>query len=209
MIRTLGALVDAAAKADALRTDLQAGLHRIERSAAALPRRPRVYFEEWNEPLIAGIGWVSELITIAGGEDGFAEIAASPGAKGRIIAEPSEVIARAPDIVIGSWCGKRFRPEQVRARPGWEAIPAVRNGTCTRSSPATSCNRVRPRSATGCASCTRSCSAGPRRPLDRPGNAARDQPAGAPLLTRSARTGSTGAGTAPRRTHILRRRGHA
>ena len=128
MIRTLGALVDAVDRTQALIDDLQAGLRDIERSAVTLPRRPRVYFEEWNDPLISGIRWVSELITIAGGEDCFAELAISSAAKGRIIADPDEVIERAPDIIIGSWCGKRFRPEHVRTRPGWEAIPAVRNG---------------------------------------------------------------------------------
>jgi iron complex transport system substrate-binding protein len=128
MIRTLGAIVDAGDAASALIARLQQGLHDIERAAVALPRRPRIYFEEWNDPLIAGIGWVSELIAIAGGEDCFAELAAAPAAAGRIIADSGEVIARAPDIIIGSWCGKRFRPAQLRARAGWEAIPAVRDG---------------------------------------------------------------------------------
>ncbi|MBS0412736.1 MAG: cobalamin-binding protein [Proteobacteria bacterium] len=91
-------------------------------------RRPRVYFEEWDEPQISGIRWVSELIAIAGGEDCFAERAAQPLAKGRIIADPLEVVRRAPDIIIGSWCGKKFRPEQLAARPGWQNVPAVRGG---------------------------------------------------------------------------------
>ena len=82
----------------------------------------------WNEPLISGIGWVSEMIRIAGGEDVFADLAAHPGAKSRIIADPSEVVRRAPDIIIGSWCGKKFRPESLCIRPGWDVIPAVRNG---------------------------------------------------------------------------------
>jgi iron complex transport system substrate-binding protein len=128
MIRTLGAIVDAGDAASALIARLQQGLHDIERAAVALPRHPHIYFEEWNDPLIAGIGWVSELIAIAGGEDCFAELAAAPAAAGRIIADSGEVIARAPDIIIGSWCGKRFRPAQLRARAGWEAIPAVRDG---------------------------------------------------------------------------------
>lgn len=128
MIGTLGALVHAGTKAELLIAGLQAGLHDIERSAALLPRRPRVYFEEWDAPLISGIRWVSELIAIAGGDDCFMELAAAHAAKGRIIADPGEIIARAPEIIIGSWCGKRFRPEQVRNRPGWEAIPAVRDG---------------------------------------------------------------------------------
>ncbi len=128
MIGMLGAMVDATAKSQTLITELHEGLADIERSAATLPRRPRIYFEEWNEPLISGIGWVSELIAIAGGEDCFAELAQAQSAKGRIVADEREVIRRAPDIIIGSWCGKRFRPEQVCERPGWETIPAVRNG---------------------------------------------------------------------------------
>lgn len=90
--------------------------------------RPRVYFEEWDAPQISGIRWVSELIGIAGGEDCLAELAAQPLAKGRIVADPLEVVRRAPDIIVGSWCGKKFRPEQVAARPGWQDVPAVRDG---------------------------------------------------------------------------------
>ncbi len=127
MIRVLGAMVDATARTSALIAELRAGLTAIERSAARLSRRPRVYFEEWDEPLVCGIGWVSELIRIAGGEDCFSELASARSAKQRIIADPTEVIHRAPDIIVGSWCGKKFRPERVRARPGWEAILAVRN----------------------------------------------------------------------------------
>lgn len=125
-IAMLGALVGAQAKAEALITELRTGLTAIQQQA--LPRRPRVYFEEWNDPLISAIRWVSELITIAGGEDCFPELAQSAGAKGRIIADPQEVVRRAPDIIIGSWCGKRFRPEQVQARVGWAEIPAVKHG---------------------------------------------------------------------------------
>lgn len=128
MIHTLGAMVDVVEKTRHLIAELRAGLAAIELSAASLPRRPRIYFEEWNDPLISGIRWVSELITIAGGDDCFAELAASHAAKGRIIADSEEVIRRAPDIIIGSWCGKRFTPQQVCERTGWVAIPAVRNG---------------------------------------------------------------------------------
>jgi len=88
-------------------------------------RRPRVYFEEWDEPPISAIRWVSELIGIAGGDDCFPELALEPMGKQRIIADPLEIVRRAPDIVIGSWCGKHFRPEKVAARPGWQAVPAV------------------------------------------------------------------------------------
>lgn len=127
-IRRLGALVGVAAKADALADTLARGLDDVREASARLPRRPTVYFEEWDEPLISGIRWVSELIGIAGGNEALPHRAIEPLAKHRIIADPAEVIATAPDIIIGSWCGKRFRPEQVAARPGWEDIPAIRDG---------------------------------------------------------------------------------
>ena len=107
---------------------MRAGLQAIEAAASRLPRRPRVYFEEWDEPPISAIRWVSELVGIAGGDDCFAELATEPLGKNRIIADPSEIVRRCPDIVIGSWCGKKFRPEKVAARPGWQAVNAVRNG---------------------------------------------------------------------------------
>jgi iron complex transport system substrate-binding protein len=99
----------------------------VRTAACALPRRPRVYFEEWDVPAISAIRWVSELVGIAGGDDIFPERAAASLARDRIIADTNEVVARAPDIVIGSWCGKKFRPEQVATRPGWATIPAVRD----------------------------------------------------------------------------------
>ncbi len=128
MIRVLGGMLGISAQAERLATTLETELDHIASATRTLPQRPRVYFEEWNDPLISGIGWVSELIAIAGGEDCFPELACEPAAKQRIIADPDEVIRRAPDIIIGSWCGKKFRPEQVTARPGWAAIPAVRDG---------------------------------------------------------------------------------
>jgi iron complex transport system substrate-binding protein len=127
-IRRLGALVGAGERANAYADGLQRGLDAIADGAARLPRRPRVYFEEWDEPLITGIRWVSELVGIAGGDDIFPERAVEPLAKGRILADGAEVVARAPDIVLGSWCGKKFRPEKVAARAGWSTIPAVRDG---------------------------------------------------------------------------------
>lgn len=127
-IRRLGALVGATDKANAYADELARGLDAIAVQAATLPRRPSVYFEEWDEPMISGIRWVSELVAIAGGDDIFPERAASSLARGRILEDPSEVIRRAPDIILGSWCGKKFRPEKVAARPGWDAIPAVRDG---------------------------------------------------------------------------------
>ena len=96
--------------------------------AARLPFRPKVYFEEWDDPMISAIRWVSELIGVAGGEDCFPELAANAGGAQRIVADPQDVVRRAPDLIIGSWCGKKFRPEKVAARAGWAHIPAVVNG---------------------------------------------------------------------------------
>ncbi|QDE38771.1 cobalamin-binding protein [Luteibacter pinisoli] len=127
-IRRLGALVGVAAKADALADSLARGLDEVRDASSRLSRRPTVYFEEWDEPLISGIRWVSELIGIAGGNEALPHRATQSLAKHRIIADPAEVIATAPDIIIGSWCGKRFRPEHVAARTGWEAVPAIRDG---------------------------------------------------------------------------------
>lgn len=128
MIRTLGALVGAEDRARALIDRLGKHMEVVRHSGESLSRRPRVYFEEWDQPLISGILWVSELIELAGGENVFADVAAQPLAGSRIIHDPHEVVRRAPDIIIGSWCGKKFRPEQLAARPGWETIPAVRDG---------------------------------------------------------------------------------
>lgn len=127
MIRMLGGMVGCEAKAASLVGDMQSQLEQVAAGARALPCKPRVYFEEWNDPLISGIHWVSELIELAGGVDCFAELGREPLAKNRIIADPLEVARRAPDIIFGSWCGKRFRPESVAARPGWADIPAVRD----------------------------------------------------------------------------------
>ena len=127
-IRRLGALVGAGDKAKAYADELERGLDAIEDQAASLPRRPRVYFEEWDEPPITGIRWVAELVRIAGGDDVFPELSVEPLAKQRILADAGEVVRRAPDIILGSWCGKKFRPDKVAARPGWGGIPAVRDG---------------------------------------------------------------------------------
>ncbi|AKC87407.1 cobalamin-binding protein [Pseudoxanthomonas suwonensis] len=127
-VRRLGTLVGAGDRAAAYADSLRRGLDAIEREAASLPVRPKVYFEEWDEPIITGIRWVAELVRIAGGDDVFPDLSAEPLAKARILASGDPVVARAPDIILGSWCGKKFRPEQVAARPGWDAIPAVRNG---------------------------------------------------------------------------------
>ncbi len=127
MIRTLGALVGAADRAARLVAELEAGLEAIRAQADRLGSRPRVYFEEWDEPMISGIRWVSEIIGIAGGDDIFPELALSQDARGRIVGDASEVVRRAPDLILGSWCGKKFRPEKLRARPGWSEVPAVRD----------------------------------------------------------------------------------
>ncbi len=127
-ILTIGGLLGCEVRARELAAQLQSGLDDIAAAARALPRRPRVYFEEWDEPQFSGIQWVSELITLAGGDDCFPELARESLGKNRIIAEPLEVPRRAPDIVFGSWCGKKFRPELVAARPGWQDVPAVRDG---------------------------------------------------------------------------------
>lgn len=126
-IRRLGALVGVADKARAYADTLEGGLAAVAHESARHARRPKVYFEEWDEPLISGIQWVAELVRIAGGDDILPELAAEPMAKNRIMADGGKVIARNPDIIFGSWCGKKFRPEKVAARPGWEAIAAVRN----------------------------------------------------------------------------------
>lgn len=128
MIALLGAMIGVPQKTAALILRLETGMQAVRQSATRLPRRPRIYFEEWDEPMISGIRWVSELIVIAGGEDFFPELASAAGAKLRIIADPGEVVRRAPDIVIGSWCGKKFQPERVAQRPGWTDIPAIRHG---------------------------------------------------------------------------------
>jgi iron complex transport system substrate-binding protein len=127
MIRVLGGMIGCETKALALVESLQANLRRAEVRAADWPVRPRVYFEEWDDPLISGIRWVSELIEIAGGTDCFAELKDQPLARNRIIADHGEVVRRRPDIIIGSWCGKKFQPTSVAARPGWQSIPAVTN----------------------------------------------------------------------------------
>ena len=127
MIRTVGALVNAADRAERLASDLFDGVAAVRRRAAQRSRRPKVYFEEWDEPMISGIAWVSELIAVAGGDDIFTDLSRHASAKDRIVSA-EQVIAGAPDVIIGSWCGKRFRPEKLAARPGFAALPAVKNG---------------------------------------------------------------------------------
>jgi iron complex transport system substrate-binding protein len=126
MILTLSSLVGATEKGAALVSELEGNLLQIREKAKAFPRRPRVYFEEWDEPMISGIRWVSELVEIAGGEDVFAEKSHSQSATGRIISDSRAVLERDPEVILGSWCGKKFRPERVAARPGWATVAAVK-----------------------------------------------------------------------------------
>lgn len=127
-VQRLGALVGAATRAQAYAAQLRAHVDDVRESARRLPRRPRMYFEEWDEPQISAIRWVSELMAIAGGDDIFPGRAAASLGRERIVTDPLEVVRAAPDIVVGSWCGKKFRAERVAARPGWDAVPAVRDG---------------------------------------------------------------------------------
>jgi iron complex transport system substrate-binding protein len=124
MIRTVGAMVDASERARQLVSTLETRLADARSRAEQLPKRPRVFFEEWDDPLISAIGWVSELIEIAGGVDIFADRAGRGAAKNRVVTI-DEVVAREPDLIIGSWCGKKFRPERVIARPGFDRTSAV------------------------------------------------------------------------------------
>ncbi len=124
----LSALVGAIEKGRALVDEMQRSIDTALRVAGGLPFRPRVYVEEWDEPRISGIQWVCELVRIAGGDDIFPERAACSLAKDRILANDNEIIARKPQLIIGSWCGKHFRPERVIERDGYSEIPAVRSG---------------------------------------------------------------------------------
>ena len=127
MIKTLNSLIGATDRAERLAQELAASLVAVREQAAQLPRRPRVYFEEWDDPMISGIGWVSELVEVAGGVDVFADRSSCKLAKDRIVTA-EEIIRHAPDIIVGSWCGKKFRPEKVAQRPGFDCIPAVKRG---------------------------------------------------------------------------------
>ena len=132
MVETLGRLVGAEAKAVAMVAELEAQIAATRAIAAEriakTGHRPRVYFEEWDEPNITAVRWVSEMIEIAGGENIFTDRAASPLARDRILADPLEVVRRDPEIIIGSWCGKHFRSEHISRRPGWSTVTAVQNG---------------------------------------------------------------------------------
>ena len=126
MIRMLGAMVDAGERAGELVGALEARLAEARTRADNLKKRPRVFFEEWDDPLISGIAWVSELVEITGGIDIFADRRNGGAAKDHVVTA-EEVVAREPDLIIGSWCGKKFRPERVASRPGFQKIPAVQH----------------------------------------------------------------------------------
>lgn len=126
-IRWVGGMLGRAAEAEALLSGMAARIEAVQAAALRWPRRPRVYFEEWPEPLISGIGWVGELIELAGGEDVFAHLAPLRSASERVVTS-DDVIAQAPEVMLASWCGKPFKPDSVRARPGWENIPAIQAG---------------------------------------------------------------------------------
>jgi len=127
MVLVLSSMVGATGRGQKLIDDLQSNLDGVRVAAAKVKRRPKVYFEEWDEPMISAIRWVSELVEIAGGTDVFTSRSHSQAANGRIV-DSAAVLESAPDIMIASWCGKKFRPERVRAREGWSAVPAVRDG---------------------------------------------------------------------------------
>ena len=127
MLYQVAAMVGEAGRAEVLLEQMRVRLSQIEAVGRALARRPRIYFEEWDEPPISCIRWVSELVGIAGGDDCFPELALQAMGKGRIIEDAGEIVRRSPDIIIGSWCGKKFRAEKVAAREGWGDVPAVRD----------------------------------------------------------------------------------
>ena len=126
-LRLVAGLVGAQDRAEAWITQCEARHAQIAQAASTWPRRPRVYFEEWDEPMISAIRWVSELVTVAGGDDVFPELALQSMGRDRVIADALAPARRAPDIIVGSWCGKKFRPEKVAARAGWAEVPAVRD----------------------------------------------------------------------------------
>ena len=127
MIQLLASMVGAAQRGAQLVKVLEDNLSEVREGAKAFPFRPKVYFEEWDEPMISGIRWVSELVEVAGGEDVLSDLSHSQAASGRIH-DGARIRDEKPQVILASWCGKKFRPERVAARAGWDAIPAVRDG---------------------------------------------------------------------------------
>src|SRR5262249_57808138 len=130
VIRMRGAVVGRGDKADAVANSVAARVNAVHERALKLPSRPRVYFEEWDGPMISGIAWVSELIEAAGGVEVFPQLAAQKNAKDRIVSF-DDVIGARPDIIIGSWCGKKFVRVKVQARLGFAEVPAINYGRVT------------------------------------------------------------------------------
>ena len=127
MLYQVAAMVGEANQAEIRLNQMREALNAIQNATVNFKRRPKIYFEEWDEPRISCIRWVSELISLAGGDDCFPELAKMPMGKDRIIADDQMIVERAPDIIIGSWCGKKFRAEKICQRPGWQDVPAVKN----------------------------------------------------------------------------------
>jgi iron complex transport system substrate-binding protein len=127
MIRTLARILGIASKGDALIHSLRLGMASVEGAAQRFPHRPRVYFEEWHDPLISGIGWVDEIVEVAGGVPLFPELRARAKAQDRVI-DPAEVVRRNPEVIFASWCGMKVNLDAIHSRPGWDQITAVRNG---------------------------------------------------------------------------------
>ena len=127
MIRVLAGIVGVAQQGEALAAQFERGLDAIRERAAKRTWRPKVFFEEWDDPLISGIRWTEELVEIAGGDPIFPELAGAGLARDRIVTT-EQVVSRSPDIIIGSWCGKPVRKERIASRPGWQDVPAVKNG---------------------------------------------------------------------------------
>jgi iron complex transport system substrate-binding protein len=125
-LEMIGRVVGKANDAETLSGELKGMLHRVRQANERYTRRPKVYFEEWDDPLVSGIAWIGELIAAAGGDDVFAELGQRRIAPERVV-QCTDVVERAPDIIVASWCGKRVDFEAIRARPGWEALLAVRN----------------------------------------------------------------------------------
>jgi iron complex transport system substrate-binding protein len=127
MVRMVGSLVGRGDRADALVSRLELELDSVRAAASRLPRRPRVYFEEWDDPLISGIRWVEELVEIAGGDSVFPELRGARLGRDRIVAA-EDVVRRCPEVIVASWCGKAVKPQRIAARPGWDVVPAIRGG---------------------------------------------------------------------------------
>ncbi len=135
VIRIIGRLVGREERANELVLGFEQRIAGARRRAELLPRRPRVYFEEWDDPMISGIRWVSELIGIVGGDDVFSDLSQQASATGRVVT-PARVVARRPEIVLASWCGKPFDRARFEARPGFADLPAVTRGAVYELDPA-------------------------------------------------------------------------